>query len=148
MNKTLLKTSLAIFLCCVACGSEVPFRRGESSASPLSFVMPQGSGTQQTPVPETNPPPDAPPQQLTELDKNYFEQTVLPMLEKKCSLCHDNPAANFDEAKKLVILKDPENSELYKYATGAGNLHRKILKEGTAELTVLVSWINGGVLHQ
>lgn len=148
MNKAVLSMSFFSLFICVACGSEAPFRRGENSATPFSIVVPQNTANPETPPPGENAPQDQPPQTVTELDKNYFEQAVLPMLEKKCSTCHDNPAATFDEAKKLVVFKDPNNSELHKYATGAGGLHRKILKDGTAELTVLTSWIDGGVLHQ
>lgn len=111
-----------------ACGSPTPLERGR-------LITNQQKGTT---LPESAVDPVA-----NDLDLSFFNESVLPALENKCSSCHDNPAPNFERAKSLVMFKDINSSSLYLYATGLRGSHKKVLSSANPELAVLIAWING-----
>ena len=80
----------------------------------------------------------------TKLDKAFFDSNLQPSLENKCSSCHENPAASFEDAAELVVPGASDKSELYLKATGTE--HKAVWKKDSAEAAVLVNWINGAKL--
>jgi hypothetical protein len=145
-----------------ACGSSDPFRRGpDQNADPVSSQSDQkpsapdqgekppnpapapNSDENPNPTPTPVPAPQPEPPSPQALDPQEFNQNVLPMLQKKCDVCHENPAPTFERAEKLAVFQDLKNSELYQYATGSNNRHSVILKAGSAELLILTNWIQG-----
>ncbi len=109
-----------------ACGAPHPFQRGEKLSVGDDLVIAAGNEDQ-----------------ANGLSQSFFQQTVLPMLDRKCSLCHGNPAPDFNSAEKMVEFKKPEVSELLLVSAGKASGHSPILRENSVEYGVLVSWING-----
>ena len=77
------------------------------------------------------------------LDAQVFAAKVLPVLDRKCSTCHDNPAPTFADAQKVTVFAHPEQSDLFLFATGKKSGHRAVLKDGSVEYATLLNWING-----
>lgn len=113
-----------------ACGAPTPFRRGPVEGSPAE--KPAGGVD---PATETL--------SATELNKDYFDQKVLPMLEVKCSVCHENKVTDFEKAKSLVVFNDLNSSHLYLLVTGNLSNHRRILAPESVEAGLLAYWIQG-----
>src|SRR3989338_7640034 len=77
----------------------------------------------------------------TTLDKHYYENNVLPLLEQKCTTrCHDNPFSTFEDTDDYVEPGDPMASELYRKALGQDSHEGKYEPE---EVAVLKKWIEG-----
>lgn len=138
------KILLPLVLFASACGSQTPLRRGDTPQIEIKTLA--TNNTPDQPADQPAPPPEPPPEP-TDVDKNYFEQAIFPFLDKKCNLCHDNPAKDFESAKAMIVFKNPEQSKLYIYATASGVQHRKVFAKDSAEAIAMVSWINGGRLH-
>jgi hypothetical protein len=132
---TILITSVVL----IGCGSDRPFQRGEDRIE--ADGQSGGSDKPTDPTDPTDPGENPNPTPPPALSKTFFDENVLPALVKSCDSCHDNPAPDFNEAKKLVVFKKPNDSVLYTKAAGTG--HKKIWKPDSAELAVLATWING-----
>ncbi|MGZ5280139.1 MAG: hypothetical protein ACXWC9_09365 [Pseudobdellovibrionaceae bacterium] len=138
-------------ICCLslgltACGAPEPFRRGPEQKpepdTPSQQAKPAAPDSVSPPE-NPGPKPPAPPAPSAGLDKLEFEKSILPLLEKKCGLCHQNPAPDFEKAKNLVVFQSLEKSELYLYATGTTAGHRVIFKPNSPENSTLSNWILG-----
>lgn len=98
--------------------------------------------TEPTPTPPT--PPDTSP---TSLDPEYFNEVVLPIIERDCTMCHDGYATSFDDALNWVVIGKPDESALVligmnKYAKRQHTV-RRAWKANSVELAVIKNWING-----
>lgn len=134
-----LTLSLLALLTLAACGARTPLRRGQE----ISVQLPPGFQK-----PADNKPTDQP---ATDVDKTYYDTVLYPVLEKSCTKCHDDYIGAFDAAKKKIVFKKPDQSELYLRATGVefhGFKHRQIFKPDSAEAVMIVTWINGGKVTQ
>jgi len=74
-------------------------------------------------------------QNESNLDRTYFENEVLPVLNAKCIMCHSNHASTYEAASSLVIFGDPDNSDLYTKGMAMG-----LYGDG---LQTLKNWIMG-----
>ncbi len=138
MKKIIL--SLLALMTVAACGARTPLRRGQE----ISVQLPAGFQK-----PSDTKPTDQP--QVTDVDKTYYDTVLQPLLEKKCTMCHDDKFGPFDSAKKFVVFKKPDESKMYMTATGkefSGFKHRQVFKPDSAEAMTIVTWINGGKVTQ
>lgn len=131
MKKIFLITVAHLLL--VSCGSSTPFDRGRSQ---LELTQ----STAQTP--ETTPEDPVP----VVLDKNMFVQSVAPIMESSCTVCHSNPTPTFEAAKNLVVVGSPSESLLIIKAQGLDG-HPEIFAADAPELGVIKSWILGGTVN-
>lgn len=70
----------------------------------------------------------------------YYTTNVQPNINRYCTLCHDNHVPDYATAKSMIVPGKPDDSDLYKLATGKAT-HRKVWEEGSPKAETLKQWI-------
>lgn len=90
------------------------------------------------------------PSVIGELNQTYFDSKVLGLMEDSCTMCHDNPAPDYNVALTKVVFGKPEESLLYLAGSGqilpTGWKHKNIWRNNPDNLEILKSWIMGAGL--
>ncbi len=85
-------------------------------------------------------------QQSIVLDNEYYEKNVLPVLENHCIDCNDNSSTDFDKDQTFVVLESSDQNELMLKVMGPPGDHTVVLQRDSAEVAILLNWINGASL--
>ncbi len=121
-----------LFLCCagISCSTRTSFQQYPKTPSPAGNV-PESLET------------------VLELNRESFEQVILPSLHGLCKRCHRKYFDEYEMVLSLVSAGDPVKSKLYQRAKGEGeDDHPEVWPTGSQELEALEKWILGEPLDE